>query len=525
MKKYNDDIYSMYEEEVVKNKIATNENNKLKLEVYVLKVNLKNYENKIFNEVEKATKPFIEKINKLQNSLSKAYEEIDRLKAQINNKTENNNTYVLDKLTNQINKNSSNSGIPTSKEIKKTKNGTNAYNHRKKSSKKTGGQIGHKGDTLTKEKLENKINENNISVKKIIHYIKGNSNQEDTIKYKIGMQVNLYVEKHIFKHTKKSNEPLPKKYYSDVTYNDDLKALVTTLGNYYSLGYNKVKELLYDLSNGIIDISEGTIDNIYDEFSEKVEDTVNNIANNILNGKYQHTDETTTSENGKETYYRGYANTQNVLYKYHYRKGDVPIKEDKILTRYFGTIISDHEVGIFKYGTSNQDCIVHAGRYCIEAEQNIPETQWQMTFYRFILKLDRQRKILSQYKRTSFTEDEIDIIEKEYDEILSEAEIQNNEITSTYWKEKANTLLRRFKRYKNSLLFFIHDFSIPSENNFMERCLRMIKGKTKISGGFRSSKGGERFGNIMSIIKTAKLRNLNPLSCIRKIYQGESLFA
>ncbi len=165
MKKYNDDIYSMYEEEVVKNKIATNENNKLKLEVYVLKVNLKNYENKIFNEVEKATKPFIEEINKLQNSLFKAYEEIDRLKVRINNKTENNNTYELDKLKNQINKNSSNSGIPTSKEIKKTKNGTNTYNHRKKSSKKTGWQIGHKGYTLTKEKLENKINENNIPVK------------------------------------------------------------------------------------------------------------------------------------------------------------------------------------------------------------------------------------------------------------------------------------------------------------------------------------------------------------------------
>ena len=31
--------------------------------------------------------------------------------------------------------------------------------------------------------------------------------------------------------------------------------------------------------------------------------------------------------------------------------------------------------------------------------------------------------------------------------------------------------------------------------------------------------------NIMSIIKTAKLRNLNPLSCIREIYQGKSLFA
>ena len=282
----------------------------------------------------------------------------------------------MDKLTSQLNKNSSNSGIPTSKEIKKVKTGTNTYNHRKKSTKKNGGQFGHKGETLTREKLLAKINNNNIPVKQVLHNIKGTSKQKDIVKYKIGLQVNLYVEKHIFKHTEKSSDILPKEYYSNVTYNDDLKALITTLGNYYSLGYNKVKELIYDFSNGIIDISEGTIDNIYDEFSDKSDSTINIITNNILNGKYQHTDETITSENGKETYYRGYANPNNVLYKYHYHKGDTSIKDDDILTNYIGTVISDHEVGIFKYGNNNQDCIVHIGRYCIEASQNIPETQW-----------------------------------------------------------------------------------------------------------------------------------------------------
>lgn len=53
----------------------------------------------------------------------------------------------------------------------------------------------------------------------------------------------------------------------------------------------------------------------------------------------------------------------------------------------------------------------------------------------------------------------------------------------------------------------------------------MIKNKTKISDRFRSTKGGERFGKIMSIIKTAKLRKLNPFDCItRKIYEGKALF-
>ena len=98
-------------------------------------------------------------------------------------------------------------------------------------------------------------------------------------------------------------------------------------------------------------------------------------------------------------------------------------------------------------------------------------------------------------------------------------------ISSTYWKEKETTLLNRLIKYKNTILLFIHDFELPYDNNHMERLLRMIKGKTKVSGGFRSNKGGERFGIIMSIIKTSKLRGLNPLNCIKEIYQGNVLFS
>ncbi len=334
----------------------------------------------------------------------------------------------------------------------------------------------------------------------------------------------MYVEKHIFRISPDTSEKLPKSFYSDVTYNDDLKILVVSLGNYFSIPYNKIKELIFDLTNGVIDISEGTIDNIYEEFSNKTEDTLNNITNNILNGTYQHTDETTTKENGKDTYYRGYANEYNVLYKYHHKKGDKPIEEDGILTNYYGTIISNHDTGIFKYGTNNQDCIIHFGRYCIEKEQNINNVSWPMELYRLLLKFEVNRKILSKFGRKEFTLEEIKIMEDEFDSILSRAVKENNGILSSYWKEKTNTLLNRCIKYKQSMLFYIYDFTIPYDNNFIERALRMIKGKTKVSGGFRSEKGAIRFGKIMSIIKTARLRNLNPFDCIKAIFEGQTLF-
>ena len=49
----------------------------------------------------------------------KAFEEIDRLKSQINNKNSCNLENTIDKLTNQLNKDNSNSSILTSKEIRK----------------------------------------------------------------------------------------------------------------------------------------------------------------------------------------------------------------------------------------------------------------------------------------------------------------------------------------------------------------------------------------------------------------------
>lgn len=519
-KDYNIDIYKMYEETENKNKYLIDKYNKLKLDYDVLKSDFNNLKNKIDYEVNNATGPLIDKINSLEEKLDNANKEIERLKAELGKKD-----YSIDKLQCSVDKDSTNSGIPTSKEIKQKHPRTNTYNHRQPTSRKTGAQVGHVGRTLTKEKIVSIMRELNIRPKKVVHYIKGNSSKQDIIRYKVGLRNELYVVEHIFKYKENSNNVLPKDYYSSVTYDDDLKSLILMLGNNYSLSYNKVKEILYDFSKGVINISEGTIDNIYEEFANKSIDTINNITTNLLNGTYQHTDETTTKENGKDSYYRGYANEKNVLYKYHHHKGDSPIKGDNILPNFFGTIISDHEVGIFKYGTNNQDCIYHIGRYCIESNQNIFNTEWQMKLYNFLLRCDRTRKIAVQYNLDKFEEEDLKRLEQEYDEILENGKVENNNISSKYWKDKENALLNRLIKYKDCVLFYIHDFTIPADNNFMERALRMIKGKTKISGGFRSARGGERFGNIMSIIKTAKLRKLNPLICITKIFKGDALFA
>lgn len=238
--KYNNEIYKMYEDEYEKNKLLIDENRYIKLELSIVKKDLqnlqKNFENKVQLEIEKIANPIMNENKSVSAELEKAYIEIDRLKSQLNEQK-----YNVEKLECSNNKNSSNSGIPTSKELtkgnKKNINRTNKYNHRQKNNLKTGGQKGHKGTTLTKDKLCNKIKEKNVKTKNIIHYIKGSNSRKEIIKYKVGINVEFYIEKHIFKYTRKTKNKLPKEFYSDVTYTNKLKSLIVTLGNYYSLRF------------------------------------------------------------------------------------------------------------------------------------------------------------------------------------------------------------------------------------------------------------------------------------------------
>lgn len=125
--KYNNDIYTMYEKETQKNQKLTSKYEKLRWEVEELRYDNKKLNNELSNinsikekeinkEVKKIIKPLLKENQKLQEDLLKAHAEINRLKEIINN-NQIDKDYLIDKLNNQVNKNSTNSGIPTSKEI------------------------------------------------------------------------------------------------------------------------------------------------------------------------------------------------------------------------------------------------------------------------------------------------------------------------------------------------------------------------------------------------------------------------
>lgn len=164
------------------------------------------------------------------------------------------------------------------------------------------------------------------------------------------------------------------------------------------------------------------------------------------------------------------------------------------------------------------------GRYLEELKQNIPDTIWPFKMYELLFRINNTRKIAKEYNLNCFSKYKLKEYEKEYDEIIELAKLENKKISSSFYREKSNKLLRRLIKYKENHLYFIKNFNIPFDNNLSERDLRIFKTKTKISGGFRNIEIAKCYVDVLSIIKTSIKRNINPFDSIKAIFNNQILF-
>lgn len=451
-------------------------------------------------------------LRKSNNSLN---EQIEILHQKISEQSEiiaELNSLIL-KLKAQINRDYTNSSIPSSQKINKKK----ICNSREKSGLRPGGQPGHKGSRLKLSAKPDKI----IDIPAPEHVLNdpafiptGKVIRKQLIKLVVGS----YVEEYCATEYKNVNTgelvhgSFPEGMVNEVTYDKSVKAFASTLNNYCNVSVNKVRDFLKDISNGQICISTGKVSNLTKELSDKTTKERENIYNDLLNSPFMNADFTTLRVNGKNLSTLIATTGNGALFDYTRTKG-IDSLNNSIVAHYLHTLIHDHDVSFYHYGGSHQECLAHILRYLEDSKVNEPHLTWNDLMKKHL------QTIIHDKKSGNLNDKVLNLHRYEYFRILrlADDEYKAHPPNKKYYPDGAN-LAKRLRKYAEDVLYFMYHQDIPHTNNAAERMARQVKRKARAIGCFRSDAGACNYLNLLSIIETARIKNKSVYQTISQYF-------
>lgn len=402
------------------------------------------------------------------------------------------------KLNAQVNRDYTNSSLPSSQKIGRKK----ICNSRVKSGKKQGGQNGHIGHgrkTYLNVDHIIKVPRPDIYSNKAIFKETGNIITKQVADIFIGSHITEYqFMEYLNTQTGEIvHAPIPKALHNEVSYGKNIKALAVMLNSDANVSVDKTIEIINEISNQEIKLSKGFVNNLNRKIAEVCEDELDEIFINLQRYKYMHIDATNVRVNGKNVNVFVTANPNDTLFYARKSKGIKGVIATAA-ENYGQTLIHDHDRTFYNYGLNHQECLAHILRYLQSAIENEENLTWHKKMQSLL------REMIASVKEASLNTLSKAAYIRAYESIL-ELSLQEYDKNppNKYYREGFN-LAKRLKAYQDSTLYFLEDEEIPYTNNLAERQLRKVKRKARVAGSFRSYEGLEYYCNVQSIIENTK---------------------
>ncbi len=392
---------------------------------------------------------------------------------------------------------------------------------RKKGQKKSGGQKGHKGQTLQRVEVPDHIIDhkpghcegcNARFAQDGITGLEGKRQVFDIPEPKVEVTEHRIHSCLCGQCGHVTRAGFPEGINAHTQYGERIKNVVVYLQNYQLLPEDRLAEGMNDLFG--VPLTTGTIANICRRAADRLRDTVAQIEKLVTAANITHLDETGFRIAGKLNWLH-VMSTKNLT---HYRidtRGAMP----ENLT---GMIVHDHFKPYYTIeGVKHVLCNAHHLRELV-AVGKLDGEKWAGKMTRI---LQVMLRITHRYADTdkNISEGASRRILLLYDRILAKAieyhktlpPLPGKNGKESRAKRKGHNLALRLQNFKEDVLRFWHDPDVPFTNNLAECDLRMMKVRQKISGGFRTLEGAEIFAIIRSFISSARKQGLNILQALQ----------
>jgi transposase len=420
-------------------------------------------------------------------------------------------------LERQVGLNSTNSSKPPSSDgLKKPPPKVRRVSSlRKPSGKKSGGQLGHPGETLRQTKTPHTITDHYPDV---CAKCSATLTAETATGY-VARQVldlpdpqPLVVTEHRAHDCRctdcgsETRAKFPKDVAAPVQYGQRIAAFVVYLGYFQFVPEQRLAELMAALFG--VRLTTATIARMGRDCAVRFGGFVEIVRGHVAASALKHMDETGFRICAKLQWLH-IASTRLLT---HYRVSE---KRGSLLDDVVGIVVHDHWKPYFTLsGVLHALCNAHHLRE-LNALIEIEEEDWAFKMQRLLRRachatnLARERnrpltrRTVAQYKRTydAIVAEGLAFHEKQPPLVSAAAQARRRGRAP---RRTGHNLLVRFRDHKEAVLRFLTDLSVPFTNNLGERDARMMKLRQKISGCFRSMRGAQDFAVIRSLLSTAR---------------------
>lgn len=308
----------------------------------------------------------------------------------------------------------------------------------------------------------------------------------------------------------------PQNVTAPVQYGVQIQSLVVYLDHQHFIPADRLCQLFQDLFGA--SISEGVCARVEEKLYKQLAPFEENLKTCLAAAEILHVDET-GMRCKKKLHWIHVASTKGAtFYGFHERRGKEAIDSFGVMAAFKGRAIHDHWAPYFSYTHVNHGlCNAHHLReltYVHEQEGG----EWAAAMKEHLI---RAKRIVEKAQGVPLCEGVIGEIECEYRRILLVGARHYLAKGVTAGKSGKN-LLARLAGKMSETLAFIYDPQVPFTNNQAEQDIRMVKIRQKVSGCFRTLRGGEIFCRIRSYISTSRKQGWNIWEALTEALSGQS---